>query len=122
MTRVRAFRCDLSRPLTNVPIGGIMMEGDALADELKIDVYSGAQAADLTGCTAGGAMVRRDGSQVPLEGEIDGSTVRVTFDERCYAVSGSFTAFVRLTNGGERVTILRVTGHVETAGDGPIVT
>lgn len=122
MTRVRAFRCDLSKPLITRPIGGIMMEGDALADELKIDVYSGAQAADLTGCAASGAMVRRDGSQVPLDGALAGNIVSVIFDERCYAVSGSFTAFVRLTKGGERVTILRVTGHVETAGDGPIIT
>lgn len=121
MTRVRAFRCDLSKPLQSSPIGGIMMEGDALADELKIDVYSGTQAADLTGYEASGAMVRSDGSQAPLAGTIAGNAVHVTLDERCYAISGSFTAFVRLTKGEERITILRVTGHVETAGDGPIV-
>lgn len=121
MTRVRAFRYEKTGTLLGSYIGGIIMKGDALADTLEIDVRDGGYESDVSDYTVGGYLIRADGVRVPLSGTIDKNIVSVTLSEHCYAIGGGFVAFVRLIKGGERVTILRVSGYVETDGDGPVL-
>lgn len=121
MTRVRAYRYEKTGTLIGSYVGGIMMKGDALADTLEIDVRDGGYESDVSDYTVGGYLIRADGVRVPLTGTIDKNIVRVPLSEHCYAIGGGFVAFVRLIKGGERVTILRVSGYVETDGDGPLL-
>lgn len=114
---------DLNAQLTTRLLPGVLQQGDDNANVFIINVHRGKEAADLTGCSVTGYFQRGDSDRVPLAGTVDGNTVSVPLEAQCYAVSGDYRAFVRLVNAetGEKTTILRLAGYVETEGSGAIL-
>lgn len=114
---------DVNAPLNTIQTPTLMMQGDDQANTLAVRVTSKGKAYDLSGYTASAWLERRDGVRVPVDGTVDGNTVEVTLTESCYRVSGRYIAFVRITNAetGEKRTILRVTGMMESEGNGPVL-
>lgn len=119
------FRIDLHEPLVTQTLLGVLQQGDAKANVLKIAVYDGGweTPAELNGNEVTGYFLREDGERVLLDGSISGHVVTVVLNENCYAINGAYGAFVRLTNtqSGVKRTILRIAGQVENEGDGPII-
>lgn len=117
------FAIDTSAPLVTRVQQTLFEEGDALANEIIAEFTDGSRKIDLTGYSAAAEMTRGDGKKVPCECAIAGNAVTVQLNAHCYAVPGSFTLKLRLTDEGTGVrrTILRISGRVEGEGDGAIV-
>lgn len=114
---------DLNAQLATRLMPGVLQQGDAEANVFEIRVFKGKEPADLSGFTAAGYFQRGDSDRVPISGTIEGNAVTVQLEAECYAVSGDYIAFVRLISAstGEKITILRIGGTVETEGSGAIL-
>lgn len=119
MARVIQYRLDGSAPMPAVTTPALMMQGDNLADSIRVQLVG----ETLTGYTATYYLEREDGVRVPVDGTIDGDTVKITLTEPCYRVPGSYNGLLRISNAetGERRTILRMSGRIVSEGAGPIL-
>lgn len=117
---VMRYRVEANAPLAyQKPI--LLMEGDKRANVLQISLFDGEKAVDLTGLNVGGSVLRADGADVAIEGEIDGNVISCVLSEYAYAVAGPFKAFVQLLDslGDVKRTVLLLAGMVESRGHGP---
>lgn len=123
LARQTKLVADLGAQLTTRVLPGVLQQGDKDANVFEVTVRDGSEAADLSGYSVTGYFQRGDSDRVPLTGSIEGNVVRVALQEACYAVSGSYAAFVRLVKAGtgEKITILRLGGYVESEGSGAIL-
>lgn len=87
-------------------------EGDAQANRFGIRAYRNGEPETLTG-TCTGQFIRADGVTVELNnGVVSGNMAYVTLINTCYAVEGAFSLAIKMTNGGEIVTLRIVDGMV----------
>lgn len=117
---VMRYRVEANAPLAyQKPI--LLMEGDKRANVLQISLFDGEKAVDLAGLSVGGSVLRADGADVAIEGEIDGNVISCVLSEYAYAVAGPFKAFVQLLDslGDVKRTVLLLAGMVESRGHGP---
>lgn len=117
---VLRYRVEANAPLAyQKPI--LLMEGDKRANVLQISLFDGEKAVDLAGLSVGGSVLRADGADVAIEGEIDGNVISCVLSEYAYAVAGPFKAFVQLLDslGNVKRTVLLLAGIVEERGHGP---
>lgn len=115
------FKRDLSAPLLVQTPVTLLKQGDSEANALVIDLYNGSEETDASGYTVSGYLLRADGARVPLEGNVNGRRVTVGLNKHCYLVPGPYGAFVRLTKGEFKRTILEIAGQIESEGSGPVV-
>ncbi|MBP3647189.1 MAG: hypothetical protein J6K55_12290 [Clostridia bacterium] len=115
------FRREVSAPLLVQSPVTLLKQGDSDANVLIVDLYDKGEAADASGHTVSGYLLRADGNRVPLEGSVAGNRVTVQMNEHCYLVPGPYGAFVRLVKGDFKRTILEIAGEVESEGNGPVV-
>ena len=123
LARELRFVEDVNAQLATRMVPGVLQQGDANANRFTVEVYRGKVPAALDGFSVTGYFQRGDSDRVPLEGSIEENRVLVTLDAHCYEVSGSYKAFVRLANAatGEKITVLRMLGYVESEGSGAIL-
>ena len=102
-------------------------EGDAQANRFGIRAFRNGTPETMTG-TCSGSFIRADGVTVELNnGVISGNTAYVTLINTCYAVEGVFSLAIKISNGGEIVTMRIVDGIVcrtstdEAADPGTII-
>lgn len=87
-------------------------EGDAQANRFGIRAFRNGTPETLTG-TCSGSFIRADGVTVELNnGVVSGNMAYVTLINTCYAVEGVFSLAIKMTNGGEIVTLRIVDGIV----------
>lgn len=115
------FRREVSAPLLVQSPVTLLKQGDSDANVLIVDLYDKGEAADASGHTVSGYLLRADGNRVPLEGSVAGNRVTVQMNKHCYLVPGPYGAFVRLVKGDFKRTILEIAGEVESEGNGPVV-
>lgn len=117
---VLRYRVEANAPLAyQKPI--LLMEGDKRANVLQVSLFDGEKPVDVTGLTVGGSVLRADGADVAIEGEINGNVISCVLSEYAYAVAGPFKAFVQLLDslGDVKRTVLLLAGMVESRGHGP---
>lgn len=117
---VLRYRVEANAPLAyQKPI--LLMEGDKRANVLQVSLFDGEKPVDVTGLTVGGSVLRADGADVAIEGEIDGNVISCVLSEYAYAVAGPFKAYVQLLDslGDVKRTVLLLAGMVESRGHGP---
>lgn len=114
---------DVNAPLNTIQTPTLLMQGDDQANTFAVRVTDKGRSYDLSRYTVSAWVERRDGVRVPVDGTVEGNVAEVTLTESCYRVSGRYVAFVRITNAdtGEKRTILRLTGMIETEGSGPVL-
>lgn len=83
----------------------LMLEGDARAHTWTVRVLKNGKAANLSGGKVTAFFNRADGAGVLVTGSLSGSTATVVLDPACYAVPGPMTGILRVTAGGETVTL-----------------
>jgi len=76
----------------------LMLPGDDAAHVLEVEIKSGEQPVDLTGCSSLVYFNRADKAVVILPGIVSGNTVSVTFDPSCYAIPGQLRTVMKVTN------------------------
>ena len=116
------YKIDVKNGLVKQPMAGVLMRGDNNANRIIAQLVDGDKTVSLDGVTVTGKFFRGgDGIEIPLDGTASGNEATVMLDEHCYAVDGYFEASVKLTTGGATRTILTITGHVESDGEGGIL-
>lgn len=116
------YKIDVKNGLVKQPMTGVLMRGDKNANRIIAELVDGDKIVSLDGVTVTGKFFRGgDGIEIPLEGSASGNEATVLLNEHCYAVDGYFEASIKLKTGGATRTILTVTGHVESDGDGGIL-
>ena len=117
-----AYKRDVNDPLVTFCPDTLLMRGDKGANIIELTVMDGGSPADLSGYTAV-VMFQRpgDSDKIRCPGSISGNVVSVTLLGDCYAYSGQYYASLVLDASGFTRTILRLAGHVENNGDGPVV-
>ena len=116
------YKIDVTHGLVKQPMAGVLMRGDKKANRIIAELVDGDKTVTLDGVTVTGKFFRGgDGIEIPLDGTASGNEASVLLDEHCYAVDGYFEASVKLTTGGATRTILTITGHVESDGEGGIL-
>ena len=99
---------NIHRAFMQKTIGG----GDDRANRFGVRVYRNGEPEQMTG-SCFGLFIRADGATVAIEnGTISGNLAYVTLPEACYAVEGVFTLAIKITYGGEKVTMRIVDGVV----------
>lgn len=117
------FKKDVNAPLVTENPVTLMMQGDANAQTIRIEMTDKGQPASLEGYEADGYLIREDGHKVMCRGAIEGNVVTVPLNEHCYTVPGAYAAYVRIKtpDAQTRRTILRIVGYVIDEGNGPLV-
>lgn len=117
-----AYKRDINDPLVTFCPDTLLMRGDKGANIIELTVMDGSSPADLSGYTAV-VMFQRpgDSDRIRCPGSISGNVISVTLLGDCYAYSGQYYASLVLDASGFTRTILRLAGHVENNGDGPVV-
>lgn len=116
------YKIDVKNGLVKQTMAGVLMRGDKKANRIIAELVDGDKTVSLDGVTVTGKFFRGgDGIEIPLEGTASGNEATVLLDEHCYAVDGYFEASVKLTTGTQTRTILTITGHVESDGEGGIL-
>lgn len=116
-----AFRMDVNAPLvTHMPVT-LMMQGDDRANVIELTMVDGDTPLNLDGYSAVLYLGRKDGVKVRCPGTVAGNVAKVTLQAECYSVPGPYAAVMKLTGPEEKRTVLRLAGHVESDGEGPII-
>lgn len=117
-----AYKRDVNDPLVTFCPDTLLMRGDKGANIIELTVMDGSSPADLSGHTAV-VMFQRpgDSDKIRCPGSISGNVISVTLLGDCYAYSGQYYASLVLDASGFTRTMLRLAGHVENSGDGPVV-
>lgn len=117
-----AYKRDINDPLVTFCPETLLMRGDREANVIELTVMDGSSPADLSGHTAV-VMFQRpgDSDKIRCPGSISGNVISVPLLADCYAYSGQYYASLVLNVSGFTRTMLRLAGHVESNGDGPVV-
>lgn len=117
-----AYKRDINDPLVTFCPDTLLMRGDQNANIIRITVTDGDGPADISGYTAV-MLFQRPGDSyvVRCPGTVVGNVISVTVLANCYAYAGQYYASVILTANGFTRTMLRLAGHVENSGDGPVI-
>lgn len=122
ISQAMRYKIDVKNGLVKQPMVGVLMHGDKNANRIIAQLVDGDKTVSLDGVTVTGKFFRGgDGVEITLEGTASGNEASVLLDKHCYAVDGYFEASIKLTTGGATRTILTITGHVESDGEGGIL-
>lgn len=121
LAQVTRYRVDLDQVTPQRPAKDDLYQGDALANEIALELYRNGESQSMDGCTASGEMTRADGNRVPCEGTVEGHVVTIWLNEHCYVVAGDYELAVTISRDGAKRTLLKLKGTVQARGDGAIV-
>lgn len=119
---ILSFDRDISDPLITFCPATLLARGDRNANIIKLTVMDGNAPADLSGNTAV-VLFQRPGDSyvVRCPGSVSGNVISVTLLGDCYIYAGQYYASLILDANGFTRTMLRLAGHIESNGDGPII-
>lgn len=119
---ILSFDRDINDPLITFCPATLLARGDQNANIIKLTVMDGNAPADLSGNTAV-VLFQRPGDSyvVRCPGSVSGNVISVTLLGDCYLYSGQYYASLILNADGFARTMLRLAGHIESNGDGPII-
>ena len=119
---ILSFERDINDPLITFCPATLLARGDRNANIIKLTVMDGNAPADLSGNTAV-VLFQRPGDSyvVRCPGSVSGNVISVTLLGDCYLYAGQYYASLILNADGFARTMLRLAGHIESNGDGPII-
>lgn len=119
---ILSFDRDINDPLITFCPATLLARGDRNANIIKLTVMDGNAPADLSGNTAV-VLFQRPGDSyvVRCPGSVSGNEISATLLGDCYLYSGQYYASLILDADGFTRTMLRLAGHIESNGDGPII-
>lgn len=116
------FRVEKNAPLITRQTVTLLMKGDHAANVIQVEMLDAGEPVLLDGYKAALYLRRRDGIIVRNPGAVSGNVITVPLDESSYNMPGNYSAILRLTSPqSEKRTILRITGLIESDGEGTII-
>lgn len=119
---ILSFERDINDPLITFCPATLLARGDQNANIIKLTVMDGNAPADLSGNTAV-VLFQRPGDSyvVRCPGSVSGNVISATLLGDCYIYAGQYYASLILDANGFTRTMLRLSGQIESNGDGPVV-
>lgn len=119
---ILSFERDINDPLITFCPATLLARGDQNANIIKLTVMDGNAPTDLSGNTAV-VLFQRPGDSyvVRCPGTISGNVISVTLLGDCYLYAGQYYASLILNADGFTRTMLRLSGQIESNGDGPVI-
>lgn len=110
-------RGTVHRSFLNHAIG----EGDIDGNRFGFRCLRNGQREIINGSACIGYFIRHDGTTIVINGNVSGDAAWVTLPNSCYAVEGSFSLAIKLSNSASSETIRIVDGTVVNTTLQPIV-
>lgn len=102
---------DLQKPVTPTQLYGVFFQGDAAANLLGVNVYSGGEPFALGGsCKV--YIYKANGSEWRLDGTFTDNKASVTLPGSAYAVAGPVNIVIRWELGNVKSTLAMFRGYV----------
>lgn len=119
---ILSFGRDINDPLITFCPATLLARGDRNANVIKLTVMDGNAPADLSGNTAV-VLFQRPGDSyvVRCPGSVSGNVISATLLGDCYIYAGQYYASLILDADGFTRTMLRLSGQIESNGDGPVI-
>ena len=119
---ILSFERDINDPLITFCPATLLARGDRNANIIKLTVMDGNAPADLSGNTAV-VLFQRPGDSyvVRCPGSVSGNVISATLLGDCYIYAGQYYASLILDADGITRTMLRLSGQIESNGDGPVI-
>lgn len=119
---ILSFERDINDPLITFCPATLLARGDRNANIIKLTVMDGNAPADLSGNTAV-VLFQRPGDSyvVRCPGSVSGNVISATLLGDCYIYAGQYYASLILDANGFTRTMLRLSGQIESNGDGPVI-
>lgn len=119
---ILSFERDINDPLITFCPATLLARGDQNANIIKLTVMDGNAPADLSGNTAV-VLFQRPGDSyvVRCPGSVSGNVISATLLGDCYIYAGQYYASLILDADGFTRTMLRLSGQIESNGDGPVI-
>ena len=95
-------------------------EGDQLANKFGVRAFRNGISESLSGASCIGYFIRADGITLVVNGTVSGNVAYVTLPVAAYAVTGTFTLAIKVTESGQSVTMRIVDGTVVNTTTGTI--
>lgn len=114
------FSVDVENGLTEQPQRHSLMKGDKNANRVILALYDGKKEVDLTGAAVTGTFTLA-GVKIPLTGTASGNEASITLSDACYSERGRYELRMLVTIGDVTRTLLFISGHVESDGEGGIL-
>lgn len=116
------FRVEKNAPLITRQAVTLLMKGDNEANIIQVEMLDEGKPVLLDGYGAALYLRRMDGIIIRNPGTVAGNMVTVPLLESSYNMPGNYSAILRITGPqSEKRTILRMTGFIESDGEGTIV-
>lgn len=114
------FKIDVKSGLVEMPQRAVLMKGDKNANTVTAEIVDGGKEVDISGAAVTASFLI-GGVKIPLTGETDGNRASVTLPEECYRESGRYELRMMLSASDVTRTILYISGHMESDGEGGIL-
>ena len=102
---------DLQKPVTPTHLHGVFFQGDAAANLLGVNVYSGGEPFALGG-TCKVYIYKANGSEWHLDGTITDNKATVTLPANAYTVAGPVNIVIRQELSNIKTTLAMFRGYV----------
>ena len=114
------YTVEISQPLVPVPLQGMMIQGDANANRIIVQLVDHGEPYSPGGSCQGYAL-RQDGGLVPMTGVVDGNEMYIDLIPEAYAVQGAITISLVSVAGSEITTVFVGSGTISRTRDGVLI-
>ncbi|MBE5800056.1 MAG: SGNH/GDSL hydrolase family protein [Clostridiales bacterium] len=114
------FKIDVKSGLVEMPQRAVLMKGDKNANTVTAEIVDGDKEVDISGAAVTASFLI-GGVKIPLTGEVSENKASVTLPEECYRASGRYELRMMLSASDVTRTILFISGHMESDGEGGIL-
>ena len=95
---------EMTKPVKVQYLGGNLFSQDSQGNLLGVELYKDGVAYSGGG-TVSGTVIRADGGTVAVTGSISGNKAQIILPAAAYVVVGGVTIIIKLTQGGQTVTV-----------------
>ena len=115
------YRVDLMETIQPTSMHTMMIQGDAEASRILLEVYQGGLPYDLTGSTCVATVIRADYSEVPITGTVSANKMYIDLPQEAYACDGRIIIIMRNVQGQSDVSLFYGIGTVLIGAAGTVI-
>lgn len=115
------YRVDLMETIQPTSMHTMMIQGDAEANRILLEVYQGGLPYDLTGSGCVATVIRADAAEVPITGAVAGNAMYIDLPQEAYACDGRIIIIMRNVQGQSDVSLFYGVGTVLIGAAGTVI-
>lgn len=115
------YRVDLMETIQPTSMHTMMIQGDAEANRILLEVYQGGLPYDLGGSGCMATVIRADAAEVPITGAVAGNAMYIDLPQEAYACDGRIIIIMRAVQGQSEVSLFYGVGTVLIGAAGTVI-